>query len=86
MSLSVVDVVHGRSNVHAINDLVGLNYAGRRRRRDARRGRRDVAPRSEEVWASASPEEAGIALSRNKQHTSQLQEALLVSLVWPFRL
>src|SRR5438094_667364 len=27
MSLPVVDVVHGRSNVHAINDLVGLNYA-----------------------------------------------------------
>ena len=31
MSLPVVDVVHGRSNVHAINDLVGLNYAGWRR-------------------------------------------------------
>ena len=31
MSLPVVDVEHGRSNVHAINDLVGLNYAGRRR-------------------------------------------------------
>jgi hypothetical protein len=31
MSLPVIDVVHGRSNIHAINDLVGLNYAGRRR-------------------------------------------------------
>ena len=31
MSSAVVDVVHGRSNVHAINDFVGLNYAGRRR-------------------------------------------------------
>ena len=31
MSLPVIDVVHGRSNVHAINDLVGLNYAGWRR-------------------------------------------------------
>jgi hypothetical protein len=31
MSSAVVDVVHGRSNVHAIYDLVGLNYAGWRR-------------------------------------------------------
>jgi hypothetical protein len=31
MSLPVVDVVYGRSNVHATNDLVGLNYARRRR-------------------------------------------------------
>ena len=28
MSLPVVDVIHGRSNTHAVNDLVGLNYAG----------------------------------------------------------
>ena len=31
MPLPVVDVVHGRSNVHAINEFVGLNYAGYRR-------------------------------------------------------
>src|SRR5215469_1339807 len=31
MSLRVVNVVHGRSNVHAINDLVSLNYAFWRR-------------------------------------------------------
>ena len=31
MSLPIVDVVHGGSNVQAINDLVGLNYAGWRR-------------------------------------------------------
>jgi hypothetical protein len=30
MPCAVVDVVDGRSNVHAINDFVGLNYAGRR--------------------------------------------------------
>ena len=33
MSLPVLDVVHGRSNAHAINDLVGLYYARWRRRR-----------------------------------------------------
>src|SRR5207244_2261418 len=27
MCSAVVEVVHGRSNVHAINDFVGLNYA-----------------------------------------------------------
>ena len=31
MSLPVVEVEHGRSNVQAINDFVGLNYAGSRR-------------------------------------------------------
>ena len=31
MSLPVVDVEYGGSNVHAIDDFVGLNYAGSRR-------------------------------------------------------
>jgi hypothetical protein len=51
MSSPVLDVEHGRLNAHAINDLVGLNYAGWRRWRwvcgwrRARRWRRNL-PRS----------------------------------------